>query len=230
MAGPITFSVAQFGFLEQEVNLERQTLKGGTALNGETDVVSTDGGGRVFAEFGSGSLIDRDTNLAWRALLTLLEEGVTPVVVPFCDIRHTPYGGQHRVPHSDGTPFDDDAEYIGGGSVGYSNGAFDLRSTTIVLGFDLAGFALSQPLVGGEWFAIEHPTKGWRAYRVATIVAQTSNTATVTFRPPLREQVLAGTTVDFKEPRCLMVQDGRASNRMQYRRLTEAAIRFVEAP
>ena len=89
------FPTALFGFKSQDVNIERQTLSGGTALSGETDVVSTDGGGRVYAEFGEGDLIDRDKVLAWRALITILEEGVTEMVVPFCDIRHQPHGGEH---------------------------------------------------------------------------------------------------------------------------------------
>lgn len=216
----LQFPTGLFGFLEQEVDVERQTLKGGTALSGEQDTVSTDGGGRVFAEFAAGALVDRDVVLAWRALLGQLEEGVTRVVVPFCDKRHTPYGPEHRVPHSDNTPFSDGTLYVGGGPTATAASAAPLRSTSL----SLSGL-FSRPLIGGEWFSIAHPTKGDRAYKVRSVEG-----TTVSFVPPLREAVPAGSEINFRDPRCLMVQDGRASSRLQNRRYTEAAIRFIEAP
>jgi len=222
---PLEFPTSRFGFLEQEVDVERQTLKGGTALNGEQDLVSTDGGGRVFAEFASGALVDRDTVLAWRAVLGALEEGVTRAVVPFCDTRHQPHGPRHRVPHSDQTPFSDDSLYAGGGAVGRATNGAELRATQLAITVPLV-----QPLIGGEWFAIEHPGKGWRAYKVKGIVLQDAAGAIVKFVPPLREAVAANEVVDFANPRCLMVQDGRASSRLSNRRYTDAAIRFIEAP
>lgn len=222
----LTFPSHFFGFNDTEFDIERSTLKGGTALSGEQDIVSTDGGGRVYAEFSNGPLVDRNPTLAWRALLTQLEEGVTQVVVPLCDARHTPYsaGVGSSVPHSDGTPFSDDSEYVAGGPTANAAGAALLRATQLTL-----NLALEQPLLGGEWFAIEHPTKGWRAYNIGAILAQTTTTATVSFRPPLREAVPAGKAVELRAPRCLMVQDGKAS-RKKSGRYTEAAIRFIEAP
>lgn len=219
------FPTGLFGFLQQEIDIERQTLRGPSALNGEQDIISADGGGRVFAEFGNGSLVDRERVLAWRAVLGQLEDGVARVIVPFCDPRHQPYGGAHAVPHDDGTPFDDGALYVGGGAEAEAAEAAALRATTLKL-----NILFPRPLLGGEWFAIQHPNKDWRAYRVVQVVEQDSETATVTFRPPLREAVDAGEFVDFASPRCLMVQDGKAAGAMQYRRHVEAAIRFIEAP
>jgi hypothetical protein len=221
----MVFPTARFGFLEQEVDIERQTLKGGTSLSGDQDMVSTDGGGRVFAEFAAGGLVDRDVILAWRALLGVLEEGVTQVVVPFCDIRHTPYGSGHAVPHSDGTPFSDESLYIGGGPVAVNTSTTPLRFASLVI---VGAFA--RPLIGGEWFTIDHPTKGPRAYKVRTIEPLPDGAMLVRFGPTLREAVAAGEAVDFANPRCLMVQDGRTSSRLQNRRYTDAAIRFIEAP
>lgn len=216
------FPTALFGFLSKEIDVERQTLSGGTSLAGETDTVSTDGGGRVFADLAGGSLVDRKTVLAWRAVVAILEEGVTPVVVPFCEIRFQPYGGEHTVPHSDGTPFSDEAEYSGGASNLPALAPAALRATTI----DVGAGALPQSLLGGEWFSIEHPTKGWRAYKVRRVLSPTS----VAFVPPLREAVAAGEMLDFSNPRCLMVAQGRPGTRTEYGRATEAAVRFVEAP
>lgn len=216
------FPTARFGFKSQDVNIERQTLSGGTALSGETDVVSTDGGGRVYAEFGDGDLIDRDKVLAWRALLTILEEGVTEMVVPFCDIRHQPYGGEHTATYGDGAVHSDGTPFAGGGPFGEATAAAALRATSLQF-----NGAFAQPLIGGEWFTIVHPAKGPRAYRVRTVSG-----SAITFRPPLRESVAAGQELDFANPRCLMIQDpegGKPSSKISNRRHTVAEIRFVEA-
>lgn len=213
------FPTSLFGFKSQDVDIERQTLSGGTSLSGETDVTSTDGGGRVYADFGEGDLIDRNKVLAWRALLTILEEGVTQMVVPFCDIRHQPFGGEHTVTYGDGTTHSDGTPFAGGGPFAEATADAALRATSLSF-----NGAFAQPLIGGEWFTVEHETKGPRAYRVRTIVGDT-----VTFRPPLREAVLAGAVLDFANPRCLMVQDGKATATISNRRHTVAAIRFVEA-
>lgn len=213
-----TFPTGRFGFMQQEVDIERQTLSGGTALTGATDRISADGGGRVFAEFGGGELVDRDTVLAWRALTARLGEGVTPMVVPFCDARHQPYGGTHEVTYGDGAYHSDGTPFAGGGSFGEVTADAALRATTLEF-----NAVLAQPLIGGEWFTIVHPTKGERAYRVHSV-----DGSALSFRPPLREAVAAGTELDFTNPRCLMVQDGRAGVGLMARRHTTAAIRFVE--
>lgn len=215
-----TFPTRLFGFVDKEIDIERQTLRGGEALTGDEDVVSTDGGGRVFAEFIGGQLIDREQILAWRALMTILEEGVTPIVVPFCDVRNTPYGPSGDVPHSDDTPFSDDALYSGGAAHAVVSEPAALRATTLEW-----AASVPQPLLGGEWFSIEHPNKGWRAYRIARLDGDT-----VQFRPPLREAVPAGTKAELRSPRCLMRQDTRASTRTTMGRQGDATIRFVEAP
>lgn len=217
-----TFPTALFGFKSQDVDIERQILSGSTSLSGETDVVATDGGGRVYAEFGEGDLIDRDKVLAWRALITMLEGGVTQMVVPFCDLRHQPYGGEHTATYGDGTTHSDGTPFSGGGPFAETTGAAALRATSLQFN---GGF--SRPLIGGEWFTITHPTKGERAYRVRTVVG-----GTLSFRPPLREAVGAGVSLDFANPRCVMVQDSEASppsSKITNRRHTVAEIRFVEA-
>lgn len=213
------FPTGLFGFLSQDVDIERQVIEGGEALSGDVDVVATDGGGRVFAEFDDGSLVDRNVVLAWRALLGKLEGGVVPMVVPFCDLRHQPYGTEHHVTYGDGATHADGSLFVGGGSFAEATAAAALRATTL----EING-AFGQPLLGGEWFSIEHPTKGWRAYKVRGI-----DGATLSFSPPLREAVAEGETLDFTKPRCIMRQDGRASARLDYKRSTKAAIRFVEA-
>lgn len=215
------FPTRLFAFVSREQGIERSTLRGGTAISGAEDIVSTDGGGRVYAEFAGGQLVDRAQVLAWRSMQAILDEGVSPIIVPFGDKRHTPYGGEVEVPHSDGTPFSDGGLYFSGGPSAVTVGAAALRATSIRL-----TVTALQPLIGGEWFSIEHPLKGWRAYRIATIAPD----GTTTFRPPLREAVGDGVAVELSNPRCLMVQDAKAGSKLDFGRYTEAGVRFVEAP
>ena len=215
------FPTALFGFMQQEVDIERQTLSGGTSLAGDTDRISADGGGRVFAEFAGGELIDREKVLAWRAVLGTLEEGVTPAVVSFCDTRHQPYGGEHIVTYGDGAVHSDGTPFSGGGPRATAAAAAPLRATRVAI-----SGAFSRPLIGGEWFTVTHVDKGPRAYKVRAI---DENTGELSFRPPLRAAINAGDELDFAHPRCLMVADGRPGSALVNRRHTTAAIRFVEA-
>lgn len=224
MADYPTFPTALFAFDDQEVDIERRRLTGGTSLSGEEDEIQIDGGGRVFADFANGPLLEREVTLTWRAVKTLLDEGAV-FIVPFCDKLHQPYGNEHLVPHSDGTPFSDDTEFEGGGPRASLAAPAALRATTVQI------FKEFDPLlIGGEWFSINHPGKGWRAYRIATVEAQGETTATIGFRPPLREAAEEGAEIDFANPRCLMKQQGATSTRTEIGRYGEAAIRFVEAP
>lgn len=219
------FPTALFAFDDQEIDLERRVISGGVSLAGEEDTIATDGGGRWFAEFANGPLIERSPVLAWRAFTLIAEEGAQQVIVPFCDPMHQPYGDEHSVTHSDDTPFEDETEYEGGGAIATVATAAALRATTMTL-----DITLPQPLLAGETFSIEHPTKGWRAYRIRTISDQSDTSVTFTFRPPLREAVTIGEVADFNDPRCVMVQQGRAGSSLNLGRYSEAAIRFVEAP
>lgn len=219
MTTPV-FPTGLFAFSVKSPDIEGATLSGGTALSGETDRIAADGGGRVVVEFSGGALVDRAQLLAWSALKSQIGDEVTLAVVPFCQIRLTPYGGGHSVPHSDGTPFSDGSLYHGGGPTAVAVDAAPLRAVSLRL-----AVTASQPLIGGEWFSVEHPTKGWRAYRIGSIDGDV-----VTFRPPLREAVDAGQHIELASPRCLMRQDGPTKTPTYISRQAEAAIRFVEAP
>lgn len=219
----LEFPTALFGFKSQDIDIERQILSGGTSLSNDTDVVATDGGGRLYAEFGDGDLIDRDKVLAWRATLTNLEGGAASVVVPFCDVRHQPYGGGHLVPYGDGSVHDDGTLFSGGGPYAVATVAAPLRAASVTF-----SGVFSRPLLGGEWFTIDHPVKGPRAYRVRSI-----DGSTLSFRPTLREAIDASTPLDFSNPRCLMRQDPEArsaGSAITNRRHSVASIRFIEAP
>jgi hypothetical protein len=75
------------------------------------------------------------------------------------------------------------------------SGAHALNAGTLSFSFS-AGEALS----GGEWLAINHAVKGWRAYRIWEIDVLGA-TYTVAIQPPLREATADLTAVDFANPR-----------------------------
>lgn len=219
------FPTCLFAPNEVQADLERRTISGGEAINGDEDVIATDGGGRVFVEFGDPYLDDVATAKAWRAIDAWLDGGATPIIVPFCDTRHQPTVGSVSTTHSDGTPFSDETEYTQGDAHGELAASAGLRATTL----HLENLVLPEVLLGGEWLSIDHTTMRWRAYRIAEITAYDADagTATVKVRPPLREAVAAGAEVDFSNPRCVMRIEGGMPSPTTFGYASGAA-RFVE--
>lgn len=200
------FPTCLFAPNEFQADLDRRTISGGEALNGDEDLIATDGGGRVFVEIGDPYLDDADIALAWRALDAYLDGGARAIVVPFCDGRHQPWAESISVPHSDDTTFSDETEYVQSGAHALVGADAALRATVI----QLKDIDLPRALLGGEWLSINHPTMRWRAYRIAEILAYDADagTALISVRPPLREAISEGEDIDFAKPRCTMRVDG----------------------
>jgi hypothetical protein len=45
---------------------------------------------------------------------------------------------------------------------------------------------------------------GWRLYEIGTVVYTDASHAVISFNPPLREAISAGTQLEFDRPRCTM--------------------------
>lgn len=205
-----------------ETYIERRTISGGTALSGDETLIGTDGGGRIAVEMSDFDLDEPEVAIAWDAIDAYMDGGLRAMIVPLCDAVHQPAFYFDGVPHSDGTPFSDETLYdTPGTDVSLSSDAA-LRATIIQI--DIT--ALNGNPLG--WFSIDHATWRHRCYKVAEILAQTSTTATISIRPPLREATTAGASLDFDEPRCVMRIDGdmRAPRTMGY--ADGQALRFVE--
>lgn len=203
------FHPCQFSFDDQDIRREGMTASGGRSLSGYEDVIRTDGGGFIVAEFTNGETWEREDTLAWRALTDGMDGGAIPVVVHFCDRLHQPIGDAYTVP---GTT------YATKGAQASATTAAALRATSLRL-----AIVSEKPLVGGEWFTIVHPTWGERAYRIIDIQGDT-----IQIRPPLREAIAAGTPLDFDDPRCRMRLSGAPSNATNIGRFQAVAARFVE--
>jgi hypothetical protein len=198
-----TFDPSQFGIQTLDFRVIGAVLSGGKSLSGIEDPISTDGGGFVVADFSGGQLIDRESNLAWRALMAACDNGIASVDVLLCDRRHQPV-------RKNGPAIS---------AAAVSSPA--LRATSITI-----SASLNRSLLGGEWFSINHPTWGHRAYQIATVTPSGSNFV-LTFRPPLREAVSSGTAIEFSYPTCKMRLASAPSNSTTGR-LGTAAASFVE--
>lgn len=214
-----TFPTCQFSFAMREMIVRSNVISGGTALNGEDTVIVTDGGGRWVAEYQNAPLNTREKVLSWRALRALLNSGTRPFIFPICDARHQPVASRQRVPHSDGTPFSDDSLYSSGDCEVYAAAGSPLRSTSMALNI----VQLGKPIIAGERFSIEHPTWSHRLYEIATIDGDE-----ITFRPPLREAVTAGTELNFSDPRCVMRLSGDMSAPLNGPRFATGSLMLVE--
>lgn len=171
------------------------------------------------------------STLLWRAIRQICDGGVNAIVVPRNDALFRPWptgvaqdGGV--VPHSDGSFFSDGSGYYQPTISVTSEGAADLRDTSLDLNLIYCG-----PLMGGEAFSIDHETIGWRLYEIATVVYSDETHATVTFRPPLREAVADGTYIEFDRPRCTMrlANPGSMNLTVQPWTFNSANVDFVEA-
>lgn len=214
----IHFHPCQFDFQDQDIKREGMTTSGGRSLSGFEDVIRTDGGGFLTAEYSNGETWERQDTLAWRAITDAMDGGAVAVVVHFCDRLHQPVLDAASVPHSDQTPFSDDSLYRGAGASGSVTASAGLRATALRM-----SFSGQREIIGGEWFTIVHSTWGERAYRVIAIEGDT-----IQFRPPLREAVEVGAPLDFDDPRCRMRLSGAPANPTNMGRFQSVTARFVE--
>lgn len=207
-----------------EAGLDRRVISGGTAIDGAEDVIATDGGGHWFVEISDPYLDEPPVAKAWRALSGYLDSGATPIILSLCDARHQPTNGFLSVPHSDGSPFSDDTEYQQADSEVTVAADAGLRATTLNVAIAL----LPEPLLGGERFSIDHPFMRDRPYEIIEILAQDEESATLRFRPPLREAVTSGTNLNFADPRCVVRLDGAMRSPTTLGFMESPGARFVE--
>lgn len=195
----LVFPVHLFNPARINAYIERETLQGGTALSGETDVVSSDGGGRWRVEMGPIELLTPDQIRAWRAWVDEWQGGVTAFSLPVPDLRQAPLpllAGRRLGPAGLRRGTSDD--YFPGAHTFRSPAVSATITTNAPLRGTQAGFAIARgsTLRGGEQFSIQHPKKGHRMYRVGRLLP----TGEYRITPPFREPVPAGTIANFDWP------------------------------
>lgn len=196
-------------------NIIGNTMGSGQGGDGFFPVARSDGGGLWSCVMSSISLsgvkvVDlrnkqrqRYATLLWRAVRQICNGGANRIVVPRNDALFRPWpdgaNEYESIPHSDGTLFSDGTGYYQPVIDVETYGDAELRDTTLYLQLNYCG-----ELIGGESFSINHPTMGWRLYEIGTVEYVDDTHAKVTFNPPLREDVPAGTQIEFDRPRCVM--------------------------
>jgi len=187
------------------------SIEGGRSLSGVTQAIDYSGGGFIAASYGGINIGSRAQHRYWSRLGANLNGSVTPIIVPLWTdyiapldaLGSWPGMGDARpgVPHSDITLFNDNA--------GYSQASFDDNAYVgAIAAVNAAVIVIKMPpdtpLEGGEWFAIHHPIRNWRAYRIKEVTSIVGLYFTCIIGPPLREAVVVDEGVIFRRPRCLM--------------------------
>lgn len=200
-----------------------RTVTSGVTASGIEQVGRTDGGGLWRLDMLS-IFLRGDALQAYDAWYALLDGGVTPVVVPKSMGRRAPTPTGVAVPEQyvvDPFPISVTAYEPVGPIIATLSGAAALRATQVAI-----NVADGRQLRGGEHFAINHATKGWRRYLVAEVVSRVGTVHTVKIRTPLREATANGTPIDFNGPACLMRVAGMtAPEHIRYGRVD---VSFVE--
>lgn len=169
----------------------QRVISGGQALNGEEDVIATDGGGRWRIEFSEIELHTPAQHRAWDAWQSYLQQGAVQCLVPLLTISTAPRPQQWDRPMPVSRLIANDPVFPT--TVGYAKpqieaavlAAAPLRATTLLI-----GIAMGSSIAGGEAFSI-----GERAYRIIMPVAGGHR-----IEPPLRDAVTAGSAVEFDWP------------------------------
>lgn len=212
-------------FNPREVNARpiQRVMSGGQALNGEEDVIATDGGGRWQIDLAGISLRTPAQERAWSAWQGHLAGGAVQCLVPLLSLTTAPRPDMGkrpaRVPQ---LAMDDDLFPT---SVAYSAPYIEaevaadaaLRATSLEIIVTTGG-----TIKGGEKFSI-----GERAHR---IVRETS-TGVFQIDPPLREAVTAGDAVNFDWPLvlCTMAPGNDFDGAITLGRFGEKQITFLES-
>jgi hypothetical protein len=215
------FPLALFAPSEHQPYLMGAAQSGGQPLVGPPQTADMATGGWWAYEMQVARLRTRDQFAAWRSFLGGLHTGVGIVEVPILDILQ-PWPGRGGgtvpghdpwvpmpVPHSDLTPFDDTSPYDGGSPISATLAAAAYApawpAPPVPPTQMQVTFAEGAPLRGGEFFSVIGPSGQVWLHMVTRILATSTDglTVTVSFVPPLRENLAAATAIDFDKPRFL---------------------------
>lgn len=203
-----------------------RSLAAPASVSGIQQVVAADAGIWKIA-FGGIPVVRSDSVLTWRAISTMLEGRMFPVLVPVSNwYQPEPPEAEalklwDPVPHSDDATFADGTMYQGRVNDVTLLSAVAARAVTATFNIVVVGASL-QP---GQHFSL-----GERLYRMRTVTRTSPTQATVTFRPPAREAVAAGTRVELDNPvsRMRLASDNEMDLPLDYGRYSFPTVNFIE--
>lgn len=217
------FPVHLFNPKEVNARIERRVISGGVALNGEEDVVATDGGGRWRIDFSGIDLRTPSQQRAWSAWQSYLASGAVECLVPLLSLVTAPRPYLGKTPARPPQLAYDDELFPT--SVAYSAPYIEaataasaaLRATSLEIAVTKGG-----TIKGGETFSI-----GSRAYSIVRSAAPD----TFNIDPPLREAVDGGAAVNFDWPlaKCVAAPGEDFAGPVLRGRFGSKAITFLES-
>lgn len=216
------FPAHRFHPEEVTARVVESVISGGTALNGEEDVIATDGGGRWEIVYAGIQLDTPELNRLWEAWEGHLKRGTTDCLVPLVSIETAPIA-------SFGRSLMEVSDIVADDPIWPTSVAYSAPVVTATVGASAALRATvlnivmttGAPLVGGEKFSI-----GQRAYRVIRPLGGNQ----FQIEPPLREAVAVGAAVNFDWPvvKARSAPGESWSTSLRFSRFGEASIRFLE--
>lgn len=202
------------------LDIAPRSLAAPSSVSGVTQVVSSDAGIWKIT-YDAVPVVDEQRVKAWRAIANLLEGRLGSILVPITRFyQPVPEGAEplyDQLPHSDDSFFDDDTGYVGRVIDVVTVGTMALRAVSGTVAVNYAG-----QIEPGQHFSV-----GERLYRVRSFDA---DTGTITFRPPLREAVPAGTNLEFDSPVCRMrlASDDAMDLNLELGRFGFPTVQFIE--
>lgn len=201
-------------------------ITGGAALNGDEDVIATDGGGRWKITFGGIVLRSPKLIRAWDAWTSHMAGGARAFLAPLVSGQTAPrpFAGsgiaRPSALHADDDLFATAVGYASPFIVATTVGNAALRATALTI-----NVAQGARLNGGEKFSI-----GRRAHKVERVTARAGQQATVIISPPLRQAVAGGSAVNFEWPvvQAKLIPGQDLTPDLAFGRRADMSISFVE--
>lgn len=204
---------------------------GGAALSGPGQVVDWSAGGFWVFELDGLQLWEPDHFRLYRSILMACRGG-GEIDVPIIDDPQRPFPegmtDSGPVPFSDASTFSDGTGFLGEDLQFTVEESAQEGDVVMVL-----RRTIGAPLRGGEYKTLVHAAAGPRAYCIETVGEEdVAGVFEVAFGAPLREDVTAGTAVDFQRPRCrarLLTPWSEAWPKVEAPFEAEVGLRFVES-
>jgi len=190
------FPVHLFNPASVKAKPRARVIDGGTSLNGDSDAISADGGGRWYIAYSGIELRTPDLDRWWTQWDSYLLGGARAVLVPLLSLRTAPRGiagGKvKRVSglYTDDTVYPTVVRYASPEIVAVTVGNVGIRETVATI-----NVTQGARIRGGETFSV-----GRRAYVIERVISHSGQVATVVFSPPARAAITNGASVNFEWP------------------------------
>lgn len=206
------------------LDIASRSLSGPASVSGAVQVVASDAG--IWkVTFDQVPVMREQQVKAWRGVSGLLEGRLNPILVPISRAYQPGWVENDNsltdpVPHSDDAFFSDGSGYVGSVNDVRLAGSVAVRATTANVVVNYGG-----PLEPGQHFSL-----GERLYRIRRVTETSETTATITFRPPLREAATIGDRLELDDPvvRVKLASDDAMDLSLQANFIGFTTVTFVE--